>query len=290
MKKLLVIACAAPLLVLAPAVAATKTVDITSRGFAPSRVTIAFGDTVTWVNKDTVQHQVVADGARFTSSPLIPPGQTYSFRFTKSGTFTYHDGVNVRRKGTVVVRDGVSLTATPLVVTYGKPAMLGGTVSTAAAGETVTVNRQECGRTGFTRLGTVTTVANGGWTFAVMPTLNTIYEVGWKNTKSAQLTVKVGPAVTLRRIRRGRFSATVVAAQSFVGKYLVLQRYVTSRRAWKTVKRVPLRTVSPGTPPAMTSSTRFSARVARRTRLRLLLTQVQAGTCYGPARSGTVRA
>ena len=38
----------------------------------------------------------------------------------------------------------------------------------------------------------------------------------------------------------------------------------------------------------MVSSAGFRARVARRTRLRLLLTQVQAGACYGPARSRTV--
>ena len=88
-------------------------------GFSPTRVTIAFGDTVKWTNKDTVQHQVVADGAKFTSSQLIPPRQAYSFTFTKSGVFPYHDGVNARRKGTVVVGDGVSLTSTPLTVTYG---------------------------------------------------------------------------------------------------------------------------------------------------------------------------
>ena len=154
----------------------------------------------------------------------------------------------------------------------------------------MTVNAQECGKTGFTRLGTVMSVANGAWTFAVTPKLNTIYEAGWKNTKSAQLTVKVGPAVSLKRIRRGRFSASVRAAESFVGKYLVLQRFVASRRAWKTVKRIPLRTVKAETPPTMISSAGFRARVARKTRLRLLLTQVQAGTCYGPARSATVRA
>jgi len=42
--------------------------------------------------------------------------------------------------------------------------------------------------------------------------------------------------------------------------------------------------------PSMTSSAGFRARVARKTRLRLLLTRVQAGACYGPARSRTVRA
>lgn len=290
MKKLLVIAVAAPMLLLTPAFAATKAVDITSRGFSPNKVTIALGDTVTWTNKDTVQHQVVADQAKFTSSPVLLAGQSYSFTFTKSGVYTYHDGANARRKGTVTVKPGVSLTATPPTVTYGASTTLGGNVSTNLAGENVTVNAQECGKTGFTKIATVTSVANGAWTYVVKPTLNTIYQAGWKNTKSAQLTVKVGPVVGLKRIRRGRFTASVAATQSFVGKYVVLQRFVRTRRAWKSVKHVSLRKLKPGIAPTMISSAGFRARVARRTRLRLLLTQAQAGACYGPARSRTVRA
>jgi hypothetical protein len=100
----------------------------------------------------------------------------------------------------------------------------------------------------------------------------------------------VAPKVVLKRVRVGRFSASVTAAQSFVGKYVVLQRYVASRRAWKTVKRVILRTAKAGTAPTMTTSAGFRARVARRTKLRLLLTQVQAGACYAPGRSATIRA
>jgi plastocyanin len=290
MKKLLVLAVAAPVLLLAPAFAATKTVDITSKGFSPNKVTIPFGDTVTWTNKDTTPHQVVADQGKFASSPMIAAGQSYSVTFTKSGVFTYHDGVNTRRKGTVTVKAGVSLTAKPLLVTYAKGTALSGNVSTGVAGEIVTVNAQECGKTGFTKVGTATSVAAGAWTFAVTPTINTIYQAAWKNTKSAQFTVKVAPGVTLKRIRAGRFSATVTAAQSFVGKNVVLQRFVRSRNAWKTVKRVTLRTVKAGTAPTMITSAGFRASVARKTRLRLLLTQTQAGTCYAPGRSATVRA
>jgi plastocyanin len=290
MKKLLVLAVAVPALLLTPAFAATKAVDITSKGFAPNKVTIPFGDTVTWTNKDTVAHQVVADGATFTSSPMLQTGQSYSFTFTKSGVFRYHDGVRTTRRGTVTVKTGVSLTATPPTVTYGASTALGGNVSSGAAGETVDVNAKECGKTGFTKLATATSAANGTWTYAAKPAINTIYQADWARAKSAQLTVKVGPMVVLRRIRTGRFAAAVTANQSFVGKYVVLQRFVPSRRAWKTVKRVTLLKVKPGTPPSMTSTAGIRVRVARRTRLRLLLTQAQAGTCYGPARSRAVRA
>ena len=70
----------------------------------------------------------------------------------------------------------------------------------------------------------------------------------------------------------------------------MLQRYVKSKKAWKTVKKVTLRTVTPGIAPTMVSSCGLRAKVARRTKLRLLLVQTQAGTCYAPARSAAVRA
>ena len=87
----------------------------------------------------------------------------------------------------------------------------------------------------------------------------------------------------LAQATRGRpLSGSVTAAQSFAGKYVVLQRYVRTRRAWKTVKRVTLRTARAGTAPTMITSAGFRARGTRGARLRLLLTQPQAGACYAP--------
>jgi plastocyanin len=280
----------AAVLAVAPALSATKTVDITQAGFTPNKVTIDFGDTVTWTNKDTANHQVLADQGAFPTSPVLQPNQTYSYTFTKSGSFAYRDALNTNRRGTIVVRTGVSLTAAPPTVAYGQSVTLSGVVSSGAAGERVTVDAMECGKTSFTRIGTATSTASGAWTSTTKPVMNTIYRANWKNTKSAQLSEKVRPVVTLKRVRARRFSTSVTAAQSFVGRYVVLQRYARTRRVWKTVKRVTLRSVKPGTAPTMISTASFRARVARGTRLRALLTQAQAGTCYAAARSRTIKA
>jgi plastocyanin len=277
-------------LLVTPALSATKTVDITVAGFTPDKVTIEFGDTVTWTNKDTGSHQVLPDQGAFPTSPVLGPNQTFSHTFMKSGSFDYRDAFATNRRGTVTVRTGVSMTAAPALVAYGQAATLSGLVSNAASGETVNVEAMECGKTGFTRIGSATSGANGAWSFAAKPALNTTYQARWKNNRSAQLTEKVAPALGLRRVRRGRFTASVTAAQSFVGKFVVVQRFASASRRWKTVKRVTLKTVKPGVAPAMTSSAGFRARVARRTKLRLLLPQAQAGTCYAEARSGTIRA
>jgi hypothetical protein len=150
----------------------------------------------------------------------------------------------------------------------------------------VNVDAMQCGATSFTRVASARSAAQGAWSSAVKPAMNTSYRASWKNATSVPLAAKVGPAVSLKRVRAGRFTASVTAAQSFVGKYVVLQRY---RRAWKNVKRVTLRTVKAGTAPTQISSSGFRARRTRGARLRLLLTRPQAGACYAAARSAAIR-
>ena len=226
MRRLLPVLVALVVLSVPSALAATRTVDITQAGFTPNRVTIEFGDTVTWTNKDVSNHQVLADQAAFPTSPVLAANQTYSHTFTKSGSFGYRDAFNTNRRGTVVVRPGLSMTASAAQVAYGGSVTLSGTVSSGAAGETVTIDAMDCGKTAFSRVASVRSAASGAWSYAAKPTLNTVYRSNFRTATSAQLAEKVAPLVSLARIRVGRFSASVTAAQSFAGKYVVLQRYV----------------------------------------------------------------
>jgi plastocyanin len=289
MRKLPLILVTLAVLSVPSALAATKSVEITQAGFTPDRITIAYGDTVTWTNKDNANHQVLADQVAFPTSPVLAPNQTYSYTFTKSGSFGYRDALNTRRRGTVIVRPGISMKASAAQVGYGGTLTLSGSVSSGAAGETVNVDAMQCGTTTFTRVASVRSAAQGAWSSAVKPARNTSYRSSWKNANSAPLAVKVSPAVFLKRVRAGRFTVSVTAAQSFVGKYVVLQRYARARRAWKTVKRVTLRTVKAGTAPTQISSAGFRARGTRGARLRLLLTQPQAGTCHAASKSAAIR-
>jgi plastocyanin len=289
MRRLPIILAALLVLSVPSALAATKTVDITQAGFTPKSITIDFGDTVTWTNKDTSNHQVLADQGAFPTSPVLGANQTYSHTFTKSGNYDYRDAFNTNRRGSITVRAGISIAGEPPVVSYGRTTALSGSISSLVSGDTVTLSAMECGKTTFSQVANVTSAANGAWSYSAKPTLNTVYQARWKNANSAQLSEKVAPLVALRRVRAGRFTASVTAAQSFAGKYVVLQRYVRTRRAWKTVKRVTLRTAKAGTAPTMVSSAGFRARGTRGARLRLLLTQPQAGACYAPGQSAAVR-
>jgi hypothetical protein len=198
--------------------------------------------------------------------------------------------LHTNRRGTVVVRAGVSITATPSLLAYGKSTTVSGSISSGAVGDTVNIDAMECGKTGFTRVTSVKSAANGAWSSPVKPTLNTVYQASWRNTKSAQLTAKVKPGLSLKRVRAHRFTASLVAAQAFTGKYVVLQRYAKAKRTWKTVKRVTLRTAKAGITPTVASSTKIRLAVPRGTRLRLLLTADQAGACYATTLSSTIRA
>jgi len=84
--------------------AATISVKITKSGFTPSSVTINFGDTVTWHNSDSADHQLVADDGTF-ASPILKAGNDYSFTFKRAGTFRYHDALKPTLKGRVTSRD-----------------------------------------------------------------------------------------------------------------------------------------------------------------------------------------
>jgi plastocyanin len=292
MKRLSPILIALALLTIPSALSATpKNVDITQDGFTPKTVTIEFGDTVTWTNKDSGTHQVLADQLAFPTSPVLSQNQTYSYTFAKSGNFSYRDALHTNHRGTVVVRAGVSLKAAPAVISYGGSTTLSGVVSSLGAGETVNVDAKQCGATAFTRLVAVKSTANGAWSAPAKPVMNTVFRASWKNTNSAELTQSVSPLLTLRRVRAGRFTAGATAAVALTGKRLVVQRYVKSRRTWKAVKQVTLNKSKPAaTPPTVRSSVAFGLRVKRGTKLRVLLSAAQAAGCYAAARSSAIKA
>ncbi len=122
-------AVAATLLLAGTGMSATLGVSITKAGFQPQAITVAAGDTVTWTNGDTVNHQVVADDGSF-SSPVLAPKQSYSHTFATAGSVGYHDGLHPTLKGTITVAapGKVSITSSGF-----EPA-----TTTIKAGETVT--------------------------------------------------------------------------------------------------------------------------------------------------------
>ncbi len=299
MKKVLLLALAIGLLVAAPAPAKTVAVDISKLGFVPASVTVQVGDSVTWTNKDTVNHQVVCATCPFTSLPLAP-GQSHTFVFTKVGKFTTVDPLNKNKKGTVTVTaapTAVTATAAPRALTYGHTTAVSGTVSTGQANQKVDILAQQCGENAAKVVATATMTTGGAYTYTAQPTQQTNYQARYKPPTGPTITttavgVSVRPMVTLARVARNKFSTQVSAAQSFVGKAVVFQRYVTAKRRWTTVKTVFLGTrTAAATPLAGTtvSSATFNARLKTGLRVRAVLPPGQTAPCYAAAKSATIR-
>jgi plastocyanin len=299
MKKVLLLALAIGLLVAAPAPAKTVTVDISKLGFVPASVTVQVGDSVTWTNKDTVNHQVVCPTCPFTSL-VLAPGQSHTYVFTKVGKFTTIDPLNRNKKGTVTVTAapaGVSLAAAPRALTYGHTTAVSGTVSTGQANQKVDILAQPCGENAAKVVATATTTTGGAYTYSTQPTLQTAYQARYKpatgpTVTTSPVSVQVRPTVTLTRLARNKFSAQVGAVQSFVGKAVAFQRYVSAKRRWTTVKTVFLGArAAAATPLAGTtvSSVTFRAKLRSGLRVRAVLPPGQTAPCYAAAKSATIR-
>jgi plastocyanin len=81
---------------------AGNAVTIRNFAFGPRNVTVKLGTTVHWANRDTEAHTVTSDEGAF-SSPVLQPGVSYSFTFTKPGTYSYHCTIHPFMTGTVMV-------------------------------------------------------------------------------------------------------------------------------------------------------------------------------------------
>ncbi len=72
--------------------------------FTPQTLTVAVGTTVTWKNTTQIAHTVTSDdGTSFDSGAMAGDG-TFSFTFSKPGTYTYHCDIHPYMKATVIVQ------------------------------------------------------------------------------------------------------------------------------------------------------------------------------------------
>jgi plastocyanin len=253
-------------------ITAGKTVSIKSTAFAPKTVTIAGGDTVTWKNVDTVNHQVVANSGAFASG-LIAPNRIYAKRIDTPGTYNYHDALHPTLKGTVKVTGAppsVSIAASTPIDIYGNEIHVGGAISPAAVGDTVAVWAQPVGTASFTKLADVQTTTNGLWDFVTTPQILTSYKAIWKGKTSAIVSVNVQPRLRITR-SRSWFVARAQPAK-YAGHWVYVQR-MNRFGEWVSIKKVVFNAQS---------AKRFKMRNLPRglNRLRLFITTNQAGTGY----------
>jgi hypothetical protein len=181
----------------------------------------------------------------------------------------------------------LTLKAAPTVVVYGGSSTLSGVLSNQKSGQRVDINAQDCGQGAFKKVTTVTTTTGGAFTYAAKPAMNTNYQAKQKAATSPTVAVQVSPALTLTKLAKNKFSVSVTAGQTFVGKFVVFQRL--RRLKWVSLKHVTLSTLTHGTKPTEVSSATFTIRLPVKLRIRAVLPAAQAATCYLPAKSKVIR-
>jgi plastocyanin len=73
------------------AAASSHTVTLREFRFHPGTLTIRRGDSVTWVWRDNVEHNVTFHGFHSRTQE----SGSYTVRFTRAGTFSYHCSIHV---------------------------------------------------------------------------------------------------------------------------------------------------------------------------------------------------
>jgi plastocyanin len=83
--------------------AAIAEVKIDNFSFGPQTITVPVGATVTWTNRDDIPHTVVSTDGVF-KSKVRDTDETFSYTFTKAGTYSYYCSVHPKMTGQVVVQ------------------------------------------------------------------------------------------------------------------------------------------------------------------------------------------
>jgi plastocyanin len=82
---------------------AAHTVTIGATAYQPATLTVAVGDSITWVNQDPFAHTVTAEEGDFDSGD-IPAGRSWTYTATAQGEFDYECTYHRTMKGTLRVK------------------------------------------------------------------------------------------------------------------------------------------------------------------------------------------
>jgi plastocyanin len=76
---------------------------IQDMAFNPVMISVPIGTTITWTNKDLIDHTVTSDNGLFDSG-ILHNNVVYSHMFTTAGTYPYHCNIHPFMTASVVVK------------------------------------------------------------------------------------------------------------------------------------------------------------------------------------------
>jgi hypothetical protein len=205
-----------------------------------------YGTTASYGNT-TADQTTAATNAKTDASATVSnltSGVTYHYRLI----ITNPAGTKPGADKTFTTSAGISLSAAPGAITFGKQVVLSGQLQAPNPGNVKVTLEQDTApfnASEFKNVTTATTDATGKFTFSQAPTANTQYRVTTRNpdSSSSAVTVPVRLRVALNasksRVKRGKtvtFSGTVTPPRA--GQLVRIQKKVGTR--WRTVKHTAL--------------------------------------------------
>ncbi len=102
------------------AAAAARQVSIAGAAFSAATLTVSAGDTVTWLNSDSILHTASSDtgvSPAFDTGGISGGATSSAVTFSQAGSYAYHCNIHPGMLGTIVVQAAAA--ATPVVPKTG---------------------------------------------------------------------------------------------------------------------------------------------------------------------------
>lgn len=223
------------------ALAADVTVTLTPTGPQPPRLTVALGDSITFVNNTPDARVLRARNEGF-GETTIPAGGQHKYVATRPGIISYRFGDGRTDRGAVTVQrvGSVTLASKARSVTFGETLRLTGTA--APSGFPVTIEERGRSGSGWKQVATATPAPEGAFALKVKPLLATQYVATLFEgvLRSDRVTVRVKPNIRLSSTaRRSRTGNTVKlrarVAPTDAASRITLSSYNRERKAWRRV-------------------------------------------------------
>jgi plastocyanin len=260
----------------APPLGTAPPVGMANKLFNPATISALVGEPVTWVNDDTIAHDVAISDGSFDSGRMEPSARV-QHAFSAQGTFVYRCTLHAFMYGTLRVH-GLALAATGPAAAPGARMTLSGRAPVAAAAAEVAIE-QRAPDGGFVPVGSARPGADGAFSAQVAPAVPATFRARAGELVSQEVRVAVRPRIVLRARRSGRrIAVTVATTPAQPGAPVVLQRYRRERFDFRTVARRSL--------DRTTSTAGFSLRSRHWERVRVKLLRGVGG--FGSATSRPV--
>ena len=269
------------------ALADTVSITLGPKGPQPGVVTVEWGDTLAFVNGDSVAHGITSSRSDL-GAATIPPGSTYAGAVTvRAGSYQFRQTGGKSFPGTVVVTatGTVTLKANRATVVYGRPVVLTGVSSKPDT--PVVLEQRATGDPAWRPLATVTAAADGSFGAAAQleESVRVRASIAGGQIKSATVSVGLAPALAISSIgtRTAVGHVLPIAARLTPGKaatHVTLLECGPTTGGWRTVAAKP-----PGLSGRITF--RWTAGYGR-TLLRAVVLRRDTTQGFEPQQSGTI--